>query len=232
MAHRSEGALIIIGGHEEKGENGETPILEEVARRVIQQKGALLIITAASTLQEELAQEYTQVFEALGVTSIDALNIYTQEDAHEAANVEKVAQAAVIFFTGGDQLRITSQLGGSPVCQRMRRRYEEGATIAGTSAGAAAMPTTMLISGESDASPERPSLGMAPGLGLVDDVVIDTHFAERGRIGRLLGAVAQNPRNLGIGIDEDTAIIMEHNWCHRAWVGSRLHPGWNRDYLH
>ena len=123
--------------------------------------------------------------------------------------MHKVTNAAVIFFTGGDPLRITSQIGNTPTFQCLRARYRDGATIAGTSAGAAAMPETMLIAGASDASYQIDALSMAPGLALIQDVVIDTHFAERGRIGRLLGAVAQNPRNLGLGIDEDTAVVVD-----------------------
>jgi cyanophycinase len=219
MVKHRKGTLIIIGGHEEKGKHGETPILQAVAQRVGTQ-GMLLIITAASTVTAEPSREYREVFTALGVKTVEVLDIRTQEDAHLPANVEKVAKATAMFFTGGDQLRITSQLGGSPVYQCMHRRYGEGATIAGTSAGAAAMPTTMLISGTSDASPVGADVGMAPGLGLLDNVVIDTHFAERGRLGRLLGAVAHNPRNLGIGLDEDTALIVERNQCHVLGSGA------------
>jgi len=114
----------------------------------------------------------------------------------------------VIFFTGGDQLRITSQIGDSPLFRCMQEIYHKGATIAGTSAGAAAMPETMLIAGASDESNRISALEMAPGLAFMQGVVIDSHFAERGRMGRLLGAVAQNPRNIGLGIDEDTAILV------------------------
>jgi cyanophycinase len=147
----------------------------------------------------------------MGVKKIEVVDINTREDGRNEANVEKVAAAAVLFFTGGDQLRITSQIGDSLVFQTMHEIYQKGATIVGTSAGAAAMPETMLIAGPSDESNRVSALVMAPGLGLIPGVVIDSHFAERGRMGRLLGAVAQNPRNLGIGIDEDTAITVEAN---------------------
>lgn len=110
-----------------------------------------------------------------------------------------------MFFTGGDQLRITSQLGGSPLLERILALHKSGTAIVGTSAGAAAMSETMLIGGPTNNSCLA-TLAMAPGLGLLEGVVVDSHFAERGRFGRLMGAVAQNPHNLGIGIDEDTAI--------------------------
>jgi cyanophycinase len=123
-----------------------------------------------------------------------------------------------VFFTGGDQLRLTSQVGDTPIYQALRALYDDGGTIVGTSAGAAAMPETMLIGGPSDESLRQGELQMAPGLGLVPNLVVDSHFAERGRIGRLLAAVAQNPRNLGVGIDEDTAIIVKQG-CFRV-IGS------------
>ena len=114
-----------------------------------------------------------------------------------------------VFFTGGDQLRISSQIGDTPVERRVRDIHAAGGVIAGTSAGASVMSDTMLVRGSSAESHRIGDLHMAPGLGLIHDVIIDQHFAERGRIGRLLGAVAQNPRVLGIGIDEDTAIVVE-----------------------
>jgi len=118
-------------------------------------------------------------------------------------------RASTVFFTGGDQLRITSQIGDSPVYQTLMKLHDRGSLIVGTSAGAAAMSETMLASGEDDQSPSASGPEMSPGLGLMTGVVIDSHFAERGRLGRLLGAIALSPRNIGIGIDEDTAIVVE-----------------------
>jgi cyanophycinase len=201
-----KGSLIIIGGHEDK--EHEMTILREVAKPLSNSRKRLLIVTVASHLPKELAEDYTEVFSRLGVKNIDVLDIRTREDAYSADNIDKIKDASVVFFTGGDQLRITSQIGGSPVSLKIRELFKDGGTVAGTSAGAAAMPDTMLFSGPSDESHEISALGMAPGLGLIEGVVIDSHFAERGRMGRLLGAVAQNPRNLGIGIDEDTAIAV------------------------
>ncbi len=118
--------------------------------------------------------------------------------------------ATAVFFTGGDQVKITSQIGDSPIFRRVQQIYEEGGLIAGTSAGAAVLSETMLVSGGDESSPViGNSVRMAPGLGLIEGVIIDQHFMERGRIGRLLGAVAQNPKNLGVGIDEETAIVVE-----------------------
>ena len=122
-----------------------------------------------------------------------------------------LADAAGLFFTGGDQLRISSQIGDTPIEEMVRAIHRRGGVIAGTSAGASVMSDTMLVRGSSAESHRIGDLNMAPGLGLIEDVIIDQHFAERGRIGRLLGAVAQNPRVLGIGIDENTAIVVEND---------------------
>jgi cyanophycinase len=209
VSTRSKGRLFIIGGHEDR--EGERTILRAICRDITQGDRRLAIVTAATGHPADVAREYTAVFQDLGVTAIDVLDVRNREDACDASVVHMLAEAAVVFFTGGDQLRITSHIGGSPLCECLHDLYRKGHTIAGTSAGAAAMPDTMMIWGSSDASYQSGGLGMAPGLGLIKDVVIDTHFAERGRMGRLLGAVAQNPRNLGIGIDEDTALLVEPN---------------------
>jgi cyanophycinase len=216
VSTQPRGRLIIIGGHEAK--IGERAILNEIAERVGKGK-PLVVVTAASQEPEELFDIYKQAFSDCGVTNIRKLDIRTREQATNPEALAQLEGAAVIFFTGGDQLRITSQIGDSPVFQRMHEFYRQGGTIAGTSAGAAAMPATMLISGASDSSIEISGLGMAPGFGLLDNVVIDSHFAERGRMSRLLGAVAQNPRNLGLGIDEDTAILVERGQSFRV-IGS------------
>jgi len=125
-------------------------------------------------------------------------------------------RASTVFMTGGDQLRITSQIGDSPVYQTLMKLHNRGSLIVGTSAGASAMSETMLVGGDNDDSPLVSGPEMAPGLALMTGVIIDSHFAERGRLGRLLGAVALNPRNIGIGIDEDTAIIVEENSSFRV----------------
>jgi len=207
------GTLIIIGGREEKTTDREREILEEVARRAKRSRGDLVIIPVASSYPEEVSREYTRVFHELGIKSVRTLDIRSRQDATTPEAEEIVAAAGLVFFTGGDQLRITSQIGDSPVFVRLQRLYNHGGTIVGTSAGAAAMPETMLIGGPRDQSNQISALGMAPGLGLIPGVIIDSHFAERGRFGRLLGAVTENPKNIGIGIDENTAIVVESAQC-------------------
>ena len=132
----------------------------------------------------------------------------SREELIRKAPVEKLDEDTVLFFAGGDQMKITSRFGGTPLCDRMRELYTDGALIAGTSSGASVMAEVMMAAGESESSHQSDgSLRLSPGLGFISGVIIDQHFAERGRMSRLLGAVAQNPRLLGIGIDEDTALV-------------------------
>jgi cyanophycinase len=199
------GPLIIIGGHEDK--EGDKLILKEVAKRL--HGGKLVIATVASHEPEGYFDTYAEAFAPLGVTDLVELYVHERGETLEGKSLEILQGAAGIFFTGGDQLRISSQIGDTPIEKMVREIHERGGVVAGTSAGASVMSETMLVRGSSQESHRIGDLHMAPGLGLVPDVIIDQHFAERGRIGRLLGAVAQNPRVLGIGIDEDTAIVVE-----------------------
>jgi cyanophycinase len=206
MAKKSIGSLIIIGGHEDKEDDRE--ILRKVKERV--NGGKLVIATVATRLPEEVAAEYIEVFTKLGVKQIEVLDIRNRQDAYKQDNIEKLNDASMIFFTGGDQLRITAHMGDSPVYTRIQEIYVGGGAIVVTSAGASVMSETMLVSGSQEESYRIGDLSMAPGFGLLRGVVVDQHFAQRGRIGRLIAAVSQNPRNLGIGIDENTAIVVEN----------------------
>jgi cyanophycinase len=201
------GSLMVIGGNEEK--DGPRTILEEVARRV--GSGKLVVATLASEQPDEQWALYQKVFRGLGVRRIEQLDARRREDLLDGGVLKRLDGTSVLFFAGGDQLKITSRFGGTELCDRMRDLYQNGATIAGTSSGASVMSETMLVAGEGQASTsaEEGSLRMAPGLGFMPGVIIDQHFAERGRIGRLVGAVAQNPRLLGLGIDEDTAAAFD-----------------------
>ena len=203
---RIDRSLIIIGGHEDK--TGDKLILRAVADRV--GSGRLVIATVASKMPAKLYEDYERIFRGLGVRHVYKLEVETREDAMSEKNVRTLDDATAVFFTGGDQVKITSQLGCSPVCERIQEIYEAGGTIAGTSAGASVMPETMMVGGNGEESHRiGGALKLAPGLGLIRGIIVDQHFAERGRIGRLLGAVAQNPRILGVGIDENTAVIVE-----------------------
>lgn len=200
------GTLVIIGGHEDK--EGETMILRTLATHA--GDGVLVVVTVASDLPAEVWADYEPVFRRLGVRHVRHFHIDTREEALADTRLRVFDDATVIFFTGGDQLKLTSQLGDTPVFQRIREMYDLGGCIAGTSAGASVVCETMLVSGEAKTSPRiDDSLRMAPGFGFIPGVIVDQHFAERGRMGRLIGAVAQNPRILGVGIDENTAIVCQ-----------------------
>jgi cyanophycinase len=205
MASRDR-TLIIIGGGEDR--SGDKVILGEVARRV--GAGKLVVTTVAMPDPDGLFEQYERAFRALGVRHVFKLGVNERREATEEGKVRVLEGATGVFFTGGDQLKITSQIGDTPVFQRIHEIYRDGGVIAGTSAGASAMSETMLDGGgQQESSTVGGSTRMAPGLGLIGGVIIDQHFAERGRVGRLVGAVAQNPKNIGVGIDEQTAIVVE-----------------------
>jgi cyanophycinase len=199
------GPLLIIGGHEDK--DGDRTILKALARLL--DGGRLVIATVASHQPEGYFDAYKEAFAGLGVTDLVELYVEERSDSGDAEVLAKLEGAAGVFFTGGDQLRISSQIGDTPIEKRILELHQAGAVIAGTSAGASVMSETMLVKGPSAESYRIGELRMAPGLGLMQDVIIDQHFAERGRYGRLLGAVAHNPRLLGVGVDEDTALLVE-----------------------
>lgn len=203
------GNLIIIGGAEDK--EGRKEILKKVCSCIDNDKDILLVATIATEYPKEAANKYRKVFEELEVKNIRILDISERRDAFEEENANLIKEASLIFFTGGDQLRITSLIGGTSVYDALKDACQRGVYIVGTSAGASVMSDTMIVQGEDEDSPRKCTLKMAPGLGLIKDVIIDQHFAQRGRIGRLLTGIAQNPEVLGIGIDENTAIIVEKN---------------------
>lgn len=201
------GGLLIIGGHEDK--TGEKVILRFLAKK-IGKSGKVVIVTIASDFPRSVFDEYERVFRAIGVRHIHHLAVDSREEAKQDAKVAILKDADAVFFTGGDQLKITSKLGDTPVFTRIHEIHSAGGLIAGTSAGASVMTETMLVSGSGSESQRIDStMKLAPGFGLLPDVIVDQHFAERGRISRLISAVAQNPRILGIGIDEDSAIFVQ-----------------------
>jgi cyanophycinase len=203
------GSLVIIGGHEDR--TGEKVILREVASR-LGDDGKIVVCDVASSEPDALWEEYEPAFRALGVPHVYRLSISRREEASEPRVMRILEGATGVFFTGGDQLKITSQVGDTPLYSRILEIFEAGGVIAGTSAGASVMSETMMVSGSASESYRiKSSLLMAPGFGLARDMLIDQHFAQRGRMARLIGAVSQNPRMLGIGIDEDTAIIVERS---------------------
>lgn len=199
-----KGSLVIIGGAEDK--YGDPKILEEVVDLLGGGEARLGIITTATEHPEEAGHTYREVFSRLGIRDIDVLDINSRDAANSDDKVRIMRDMDGFFFTGGDQLRITSILGGTRVYQELQDAFQHGAAIIGTSAGASVMSSTMIVEGNNNDAARKCTLKMAPGLRLLEGVIIDQHFDQRGRLGRLLCGVAENPGILGIGIDENTAI--------------------------
>jgi cyanophycinase len=194
---------MIIGGAEDKTD--ESVILKEGVS-LLKEEEMLAVLTTATEKPEEAGQNYLNVFHSLGVRNVLVLNINTRDEANSDAMSGKIKGSKGVFMTGGDQLRLTSILGGTRAGDELRNLYHTGGIIMGTSAGASVMSTTMIVKGEDNEPAKKCTLKMAPGLGLVGGVIIDQHFDQRGRFGRLMCGVAENPDAIGIGIDEDTAV--------------------------
>lgn len=199
----TKGMLVIIGGAEDK--DGHSVILKQ-APEMLSGEDRLTVLTTATEKPEETGQRYREVFHRLGVGNVRALHIATRDDADNDDNCRALRASRCVFMTGGDQLRITSILGGTRAYGELKELYQSGGVVMGTSAGASVMSATMIVTGNDNEPARKCTLKMAPGLGLISGVIIDQHFDQRGRFGRLLCGVAENPDILGIGIDEDTAI--------------------------
>ena len=203
------GALVLIGGAEDK--KGSCLILRKFIELAGGKRSRIVIFTAAADEPREAGESYREVFTNLGCEKVDILDIPDRRSGDGGRVLCLVETATGVFFTGGDQLRLTSALGGTALLAALREKHERGLIVAGTSAGASVMSSTMITEGDSADSPHLNTLRMSPGFGFVQELVIDQHFAQRGRIGRLLSAIAQNPSILGLGLDEDTAVFIENN---------------------
>lgn len=198
--------LLIIGGAEDK--EGPCRILRDFLE-LAGEKPKLVVVSTASQKSSQVGSSYHRLFRELGAESVEVLELSCRKHAQSSVSTKLIAEADGVFFTGGDQLRLTSLLCGTSVHQGILDSLARGVVVAGTSAGASAMSSTMIVGGLDEVEPQRGAVSLAAGLGLLPEAVIDQHFAQRGRIGRLLMAVAQSPHLLGIGIDEDTAIFVE-----------------------
>ncbi len=201
------GHLLVIGGAEDK--YNERRILKKFLELAGGDKAEILIIPVASDFPEFASDVYTQAFRNLGVANPRVLRATSRQDV-VSADVDKLLTGVTgVFITGGDQMRLVSILGGTKIAERLRLLVRDTKLVmAGTSAGAAGMSTSMIVRGEPTSHPHKDAVRLSPGLGFLKNVIIDQHFTERGRISRLITAVAFNPYNLGIGIDENTAIIL------------------------
>ena len=202
------GHLLVIGGAEDK--YNERRILKKFLELAGGDKAEVLIVPVASDFPEFAADVYTQAFRNLGVTNPRVLRATSRQDIVQA-DVERLTDGVTgVFMTGGDQMRLVSLLGGTKLAERLRKLVREtNVVMAGTSAGAAAMSTSMIVRGDASSHPHKNAVKLSPGLGFLKNIIIDQHFSERGRISWLITAVSYNPYNLGIGIDENTAIILD-----------------------
>jgi cyanophycinase len=198
------GYLIPIGGAE--GKRKDSVILKRFVHLCGGDEARILVIPTASLLAET-GPDYMELFEAFGARAL-CMPVERREDAFRDVMLEKLERATGIFITGGNQLRLSTILGGTPVARAIRRRNAEGVPLAGTSAGAAIMSEHMIAGGRSGPSPRESGVELAPGLGLTNRVIIDQHFSQRGRMGRLLSALSFNPFVCGLGIDENTAAFI------------------------
>jgi len=219
------GKLIIIGGAVDKGsftesnfesqvENNLNFFEKGILKRILKEssngnESKIEIIPTASKIPETVGPEYAKAFQFLGATNVNVLDIQKREDAINDSNIQRIIDADVVFFTGGDQLRLTSIIGGTPIHDKILEKYQnENFIYVGTSAGAHSASKSMIYQGSSQEALLKGEIKITSGLGLIDHVVIDTHFVKRGRIGRLLQAVVSNPKALGIGLGEDTGLLI------------------------
>lgn len=207
MSTRRPGPLVIIGGAEDKKD--DLLILREVVRLSGGPQARIVVMTVATELPIDVGSEYIEVFDRIGVADVRMFDVSTRAAADARSAIKAIEDATCVFFTGGDQVRVTKLLGGTKMDAALHERHEQGLVLAGTSAGASMMSSTMIVSGISETNPKLSIVEMAPGMEFIAGVVIDQHFAQRGRYGRLFSAVAQYPHHLGLGIDENTAVIVE-----------------------
>ncbi|HKS29603.1 MAG TPA: cyanophycinase [Pyrinomonadaceae bacterium] len=203
----AKGKLVIIGGAEER--EGECGVLKEFITLAGGARARIVVMTVATDLYKEAMTEYRAAFKSLGVDHIEAFDVSQRLDTQDEKALAALEKATGIFFTGGDQLKITALLGGTKMHDLLHERFRKGTVIAGTSAGAAMMSNSMFISGASDNNPRFGGMEIGPGMDFLVGAMIDTHFSQRGRMGRLLTAVAHYPQDLGFGIDENTAMVVE-----------------------
>jgi len=201
----TRGWIIPIGGAENK--ENDRHILERFVQCSGGREADIVVIPTASRLHET-GSRYQRLFEDIGAARVAVMDFDTRRDCQEAGRLERLEQATGIFFTGGNQLRLTTLLGGTPVAKLVRMRNAAGVAVGGTSAGASFLSEHMIAFGDEGSAVISGSVRLAPGLGLTNRFVIDQHFRQRDRLGRLLTALAYNPFAIGIGLDEDTAAFI------------------------
>jgi cyanophycinase len=206
-----KGKLVAVGG-------GESAEITEDSLKIIKKfldlagglnKAKIIVMTVATDDPEDARVRYEKIFEQLKFKNFETVNIADRTESYDEKILDVIRNATGLYFTGGDQLHVTALTGGTPLHQLILEKFNQGLIIGGTSAGAMMMSSSTLLSGSSDLAARLNPIELAPGMDLLERSIIDTHFSQRGRHGRLLSAVAHNPHVLGIGIDERTAIVVE-----------------------
>src|SRR5688500_3007377 len=201
----ARGYIVPIGG----AENEEND--RRILRRFVEVSGgedADIVVIPTASKMHETGPRYEALFRELGASRVTVMDFDTRRDCQEPNRLQRLEEATGIFFTGGNQLRLTALLGGTPVAQLIRKRNAAGVTVGGTSAGASILSEHMIAFGDEGSSVIAGSVRLAPGLGLTNRFIIDQHFRERDRLGRLITALAYNPFAVGLGLDEDTAAFI------------------------
>ncbi|MBS1927469.1 MAG: cyanophycinase [Chitinophagaceae bacterium] len=219
----AKGKLLAIGGAEDKGTDLESGQIHRnnlnffelgILRRIVEETGGsdsrIEVITTASMIPIEVGKNYQSAFGKIGCTNIGVMNIRNRAEVMESDHFERISNCKAVMFSGGNQLRLTTIFGGTPFLDKLMQRYweEPDFLIAGTSAGAMAMSNTMIYEGNATRAHLKGEVKITTGLGFIDDVIIDSHFEKRGRFGRLAQAVASNPSAIGIGLGEDTGMLI------------------------
>lgn len=233
-----KGKMIIIGGGVDKGSFTEQEFTDQVEnnlnffekgilRRLLDESAhgpnsRIEIVPTASKIPKIVGDEYAKAFRFLGAENVGVLNIVNRTECENPGVLERVRKAGIVFFTGGDQLRLTSIIGGTSLHEILLQKYmNEPFVYAGTSAGAACVSKQMIYQGSSSEALQKGEIKITSGLGFIDNVTIDTHFVKRGRIGRLFQAVVSNPKTLGLGLGEDTGLLIKNGHTMEA-IGSGL----------
>ena len=202
----TDGHVIIIGGAEDKVR--DRVILSRFSTLAGGRDATVAVISTASSMGLEAGERYKQVLGELGVSRVKTIHAVTRAQANDEAAALAIRDATGIFMTGGNQLRLSSTIGGTRLADAVLDQFRKGAVVAGTSAGASAMSSHMIAFGASGATPKHRMAQIAAGLGVLPGVIVDQHFQQRNRLGRLLSLIAQNPSLLGLGVDEDTAGVV------------------------
>lgn len=216
----AQGPVMPIGGAEDK--DGNSDILTRFVELAGGSSARIVLIPSASEGPEDAARMYTKAFDELGVNDVSVLDIADREDANAESALETLASATGIFISGGAQSRLVDLLVGTKAMECIRQRNAEGIVVAGTSAGASVLASHMMLGGtgeagnSSEAAARKHMVEMVAGLGLLQDVIVDQHFSERGRMGRLLSIYAANPGLLCVGLDQDTAVVIDGDGCLQA----------------